>query len=134
MTEAAAYAGIGQSTLYEWVNRGRAEATRLADDPKAKPDPKEAPFLELADMVEKARGEAWVRNLMLIQRAARDGTWQAAAWFMERSAPDRWGRRYQTVEHTGPEGGPVQTQVSVSVADLEAELSEIIQARQKNAE
>ena len=50
-------------------------------------------YSDFRDAVEKARAEAEAQKLKAIHIAATDGTWQAAAWWLERSFPDRWGRR-----------------------------------------
>jgi hypothetical protein len=31
-------------------------------------------------------------NVEVITRAAKDGDWKAAAWFLEHKYPDRWAR------------------------------------------
>lgn len=92
METAARYAGIDESTLHRWIARGN--------------DTDDEPYHQFCKAVEKARAEAEVRNVHLIQGAAQGGTWQAAAWFLERSFPGRWGRR-DKVEHSGPDGGPI---------------------------
>lgn len=118
---AAAYAGISEATFHNWMARGREEARRLADGEKA--NSKETIFLEFFEAVEKARSEAEVRNVMYIQRAAQDGTWQAAAWFLERSYPRKWGRKDRH-EHVGDNGEPIR--VSVSTQDLEEKVKTIL--------
>ena len=75
---AAAAAGISKVTLYNWLRRG-------ADD--------EEPYAEFLNAVEKAAGEADLRDLKTIRQAAQDGVWQAAAWRLERRHPGQWGRR-----------------------------------------
>jgi len=75
--DSALYAGIGVSTFYLWLDRGRAG---------------ESPYVEFLEAVEKAEAEAMIANVAIIQRAAND-TWQAAAWWLERKRPDDWGRR-----------------------------------------
>lgn len=92
---AAAYAGVNQSTLHRWVARGKEE-----DAPEE--------FREFCEAVERARAEAEVRTVALIQQAAPN-SWQAAAWYLERSHPKRWARR-EKVEMSGPEGGPITLQ------------------------
>jgi transposase len=119
MDDAAAHAGIAYSTLASWNARGRRELERTANGEK--PDPKEAPFVEILEAVEKARAEATVRNVTLISRAAQDGTWQAAAWWLERTQPRKYGRR---TEVTGPDGGPMEH--NVTVADLEATIAGLL--------
>lgn len=124
---AAAYAGIADSTMYNWLDRGRKERDRAqSDDTQIKAT--EQPFVDFLEAVEKARATAEVRAVALIQKAASD-TWQAAAWYLERSAPKKWGRR-ERLEHTGPEGSAVQ--VSVSMDDLEAKLTKVLETRRGN--
>ena len=124
METAARYAGITPQCLYNWINRGGEERQRITDG--AKPKPAEAPYVDFVEAVEKARSQAEMRNVALIQKAAMDGTWQASAWFLERSYPKRWGRS-DRVEHTGADGGPVE--VSVSLDELEAKVSEVLKRR-----
>ena len=45
----------------------------------------------LAPRLETARANAEVREVALITQAAAS-SWQAAAWLLERRAPERWGR------------------------------------------
>ena len=99
---AAAYAGIGESTFYAWLERGRKERARLAASPNARPRAKETPFVEFLASIQKAQADAETRNVALIAKAAQEGTWTAAAWWLERKYPERWGRKErQQVEHEG---------------------------------
>ena len=78
METAAAFAGIDKTTLYAWLRKGR-KANR-------------GKHREFVDAVEKAMADAEARDVAMIGKAAADGTWQAAAWRLERKHPDRWGR------------------------------------------
>ena len=40
------------------------------------------------------------------------GVWQAAAWYLERRYPDRWGLRTR-LEHSTPDGRPMEHTVRV---------------------
>jgi len=111
---AAQYAGIDQSTLHRWIQK--------ADDPNA--DPR---YDEFRKAVENARAAAEVRNVTLIQQAANDGTWQAAAWYLERTSWQRWGRRTMV---SGEDGGPVK--VEVSAKDSLRETLEAMLARSES--
>jgi len=51
-------------------------------------------------------------------------TWQAAAWWLERSHHERWGRR-EKQELTGTDGGPIQIQTEVTPTQLE-EYADVI--------
>ena len=66
---------------------------------------------DFMDAVEKAEGEAELRNLAVIQDATKT-TWQAAAWWLERKHKAEWSSR---VEQTGADGSPVK--VIVEYAD-----------------
>lgn len=88
ITVAAAYAGISKTTFYAWLERGRKAKT--------------GPFADFVDAIEKAQADAEARNVALIAKAAQDGTWTAAAWWLERKYPERWGRKErQQIEHEG---------------------------------
>ena len=106
ITVAAAYAGIGKTTFYEWLERGRKEAARLAASSRAKPKDSETPFAEFADAIQKAQADAETRNVALIAKAAQEGTWTAAAWWLERKYPERWGRKDRH-EVTGKDGNDI---------------------------
>jgi len=110
---AANYAGISAATFYDWMARGREEPGSV--------------FAEFLDAVEKAKSDAEVRDLYLIDQAAQTGSWQAAAWKLERKFPHKWGRVNRT-EISGPEGKPVQVETmraellkTLGVDDADAE-------------
>ena len=115
---AAAYAGISTSTFYNWLERGKTERVRISAGEK--PKKTEEPYVEFVDAIESARAQAEVRSVALIQKAANDGTWQAAAWYLERSHPQRWGRLNRT-EISGPEGGPIETKIDIEALDAKIE-------------
>lgn len=123
---AAGVAGIGISTLHLWLDKGRTER-ELAELEGREPTPDRRIYVDFLEAVEKARATSEARAVLHIQRAAADGTWQAAAWFLERSAPGRWGRR-DHLQHTGPNGGPVE--VMVSGGELLDKLRRLAEQRQ----
>jgi hypothetical protein len=106
---ACSYAGLAPSTVYRWLERGRAE--RASQELGIDPDPNEAEYLELCESVEKARATAVLRNVSIIQTAANTGQWQAAAWWLERSMPNQYGRKIQA-----------EVSAPVSVKELEARM------------
>lgn len=107
---AAKYAGIDESTYYRWMSQGEGE-----DAP--------APYKEFRKAVENAKAASEIRNVALIQQAANNGTWQAAAWYLERTAYSRWGR-HNKVEVTGAGGGAVQ--FDFSIEELEAKVAKAL--------
>jgi hypothetical protein len=86
---AAAMAGVSKVTLYGWLKLGARED--------------EGPHVEFLNAVEKAQAEAEMRDLERVESAAENGTWQAAAWRLERRSPERWGRPGAQVAKSAPE-------------------------------
>jgi transposase len=70
---------------------------------------------EFSDAVEKAEGIAVRRFLGEI---AQDKSWQAKAWILERRWPKEFGRR-ESVEMSGPDGGPIDHRDVSSLPDHE---------------
>jgi len=118
---ACSYAGIGTSSVYRWLERGKAEDERVQKGEE--PNPEETPYWEIWDTIEKARSEATLRNITLIQTAAQNGSWQAAAWFLERTAPKLYARRSYS-EVTGADGGALE--ISMSIDDLNSKIASLM--------
>ena len=89
--EAARHAGISESTLNQWIEKGAEERRHIAKG--GKPRRRASAFLEFLLLVEKAMADAQVADLALITLAAQKGAWQAAAWKLERRNPAKWGRQ-----------------------------------------
>ncbi len=67
---ACEYVGIAVSTFYAWKENGRNE--------------KEPIYIEFLEAIQKANARNVIANLAVIQRAAKEKQWQAAAWLLER--------------------------------------------------
>lgn len=81
---AAARAGVSESTLHAWRARGRALA-QLEEESAFEPvDTEPALELVLYRRIEEADAIAAANALAQIAKAAKEGTWQAAAWLLER--------------------------------------------------
>jgi len=102
---AARYAGIGETTFYRWMEMGEDEEA-------------EEIYREFREAVEKAKADAEVRDVALIDKAAHDGSWQAAAWKLERKFPNKWGRVNRT-EISGPDGAPVKVDIDAKASLLQ---------------
>jgi hypothetical protein len=88
--DAATFAGVSVRTFYAWLARGREAAEALErGEPVESVDRDLAAFLH---MVEGSRVRVAVDLLTVVQDAARRD-WRAAAWFLERSYPEQWGKR-----------------------------------------
>ncbi len=95
-TVAAKAAGIGKSTYFRWLEEALKE--------NAKPE-----LVEFREAVKEAEAQAEIANIALIRTAAQAGTWQAAAWYLERKHAERWGRTTKLqAELSGPDGKPIQ--------------------------
>lgn len=101
---ACVYSGVGISTYYKWIED--------SNKPNARKD-----LIEFREAVERARAEAEVRNVVVINEIAKTN-YQAAAWWLERSFPKRWGRQ-QSVELTGS-GASLNVTVDAREAVMQA--------------
>lgn len=110
---ASQYAGIDRATFYRWMEKGKRDDA----------DPLYADF---AHAVDEAKASAEVRAVVIINRAASEGTWQAAAWWLERTRPKMYGR-FDRNEVSGPDGSPVR--IDVSTEDLERKVTAILTKR-----
>lgn len=118
---AASMAGVHRATVYRWLNEGRDAEFRLDAGEKLSKD--DQAKLQFYLDVDTARAEARAAALRVITNAATTGQWQAAAWFLERTAPQDFGR-FQRTEISGPNDGPVEVQVSSQ--DLESLVQQIL--------
>jgi hypothetical protein len=80
--------GIAKSTFYAWLLKGERSDSTLFQD-----------FLDAVRQVEAQRELEALATIC--QAAARD--WRAAAWYLGRRYPERWGNKRGIVgEHTAP--------------------------------
>jgi hypothetical protein len=87
---AAHFAGTSVNNVYRWLELGKIEAEKLAIGESL--DPNNSAYLEFWEELRKARAEAIVRNVAYVQSAAQGGSWQAAAWWLERSVPETYSK------------------------------------------
>jgi hypothetical protein len=78
---AARYAGVHPGTVHRWIKLG---------DPEGR-ERRNARCRRFRERVEQARAEAEVRHVSLVTKAG-ERQWRAAAFMLERGAPERWGR------------------------------------------
>jgi hypothetical protein len=84
------YAGLSKAAFEGWLEAAIAESDRVerGEAPRAVLKP----LMAFWDAYKKARVEPIVRNVARVQQAAQDGSWQAAAWWLERAVPELYGR------------------------------------------
>tara|TARA_R110000824_G_C15221116_1_gene677593 strand:+ start:3808 stop:4281 length:474 start_codon:yes stop_codon:yes gene_type:complete len=92
--DACGCASIGETTYYKWI--------QWADSDRK--DVKR--YREFRDNVKAAEGEATQAWLAIIEKAAREGSWQAAAWKLERRRDMFIPRMRQEV--TGKDGEAIR--------------------------
>lgn len=68
---ACGYAGISEPTFYRWMQEAERQGGRK-------------PQREFRDALKSAEAEGAAHSLAVINRAAKDGDWKAAAWILER--------------------------------------------------
>ena len=112
---ACTYVGIDDGTYRRWMAKGAEE-----DAPEE--------FRAFRVAVEKARSAVTLRMAGRILAAADDGTWQAGAWWLERSHPDQYGRRTNLA---GPNGGAIE--VKTDDEDREDRLRALVQQALEDA-
>ncbi len=82
--DACRAAGIHYNTLLAWEKKGENESS--------------GEYVEFLDALRRAEAEAVITNVEVITRAAQDGDWRAAAWFLEHKYPDSWARLEKRVD------------------------------------
>jgi hypothetical protein len=76
---ACQYAGVSTDSFARWVEK----------------------YADFAEAIKEAEGRAAVGWLAKIEKEASDGTWQAAAWKLERLYPAEYGRTVVDQRHSG---------------------------------
>jgi transposase-like protein len=99
--------GVADRTWRSWFQKGRDACEKL--DAGQDITPEEEIYAELHERVQdaKARSEAYLVDLVM---KAAPISWQAAMTKLERSHPERFGRS-ERLEHSGPNGGPIESAV-----------------------
>lgn len=91
----AQWIGVDRSAVLQWLRRGREERRRTSD-PRAKPRPDEAIYVEFLRAYELGMLKTEKAALEAIIKVGTQGlVWQAAAWILERRFPERWGKPEQ---------------------------------------
>ena len=122
---AARSAGVAHGTFWQWMARG------VGADPRR---PADKVFVEFGDAIKKAEADREITIVATIRSQVPDN-WQAGAFLLERTAPERWARPPQRIisEVSGPGGAPMQHEVRVNRFDAltqaEREQYEILQAK-----
>lgn len=102
---AAQYAGISKTTFFRWMRQGEE-----ADE--------DDPFRHFWHSVKSAESKGALNALATINRAATDGSWQAAAWLLERRHRYRKEAPIETMEHDEIEDEGTPEEIIAAIAEL----------------
>lgn len=106
--------GCHPDVVFDWLKKGR-------DNPDTYPE-----YVSLIEDIEYAEAMVESERVSIVKTAADTGTWQAAAWWLERRKPETWGRN-DTVRHEGGETPAIQVnQVILIDADARAASRELL--------
>jgi transposase len=90
---------------------------------------KNGKYVEFFNAIKEAEAVAENSYLEKIQKAAEGDpekdikpVWQAAAWYLERKHPDRWGRRERVVVNQSTDVRNVKVDIFAEIEKLEATL------------
>lgn len=89
---AAAACGVHKGAFYDWLRRSEKG---------------EEPYAGFSHAVERAAAESELSFADIIDKAAKTGQWQAAAWRLERKFPNRYGLKNR-LEVTGEDGKAIK--------------------------
>lgn len=125
ISEAAAYAGIGERTAHAYLRRGseaflRGATTEDTDDP-------DWSYLHFQQSFLDAKGKAKVEAVGIVRSVMRGNLkvgdvtvevsaelqFRAATWYLERSDPEQWGRVNRTGLGRSIEGEPEEAEPEV---------------------
>lgn len=73
-------AGIHMDTGFDWLRYGRQNPEKFPQ------------YVKLREDIEQAEAEFEADRVAIVKTAGDTGTWQAAAWWLERKRPEDWGR------------------------------------------
>jgi len=93
--------GIPKATYFYWLTEGEKAEAKVG-----KLNMSEVAYLDFLDSIKRAVQKARQVNLAVIRKAAENGNWQAAAWFLERTDFEEFGNKSK-YEHTGRDGKPM---------------------------
>ncbi len=128
--EAAKAVGVGKSTFYTWLGKGRDAAEK--EENGGDLNPTELLYMGFSTAVEQARGRATVYAHATI-RSHMAKTWQAAAWYLERTNPARYGRWMRTADEV-PTTAELEDEPVLVADDEDAGLDAVVTYARKWAE
>lgn len=100
---AAAYAGVGYTTVHKWLAKGRAK-------PRGRYGAFRRAVLDAESLVER-------RCVAVVIKAGLEGDVKSAQWWLEHKARKRWANT-QKHELSGPGGKPIEVKKTLDLSKL----------------
>jgi AcrR family transcriptional regulator len=133
LREIAEDAGVSKGSLIVWLD---SHADQYARALAARIDVLAADILDIADTcrigtitTEKANGDIETKTVDMVERARLQI--DARKWLAGKMAPKKYGDK---IEHTGPEGGPIQTEEVLSPRELARRIAFALSIGLKDAQ
>lgn len=127
LSDAAESAGVGYSTVKEWIARGEeftpdGNADKTPDEQLADLPDRERLYASFAAACARARAQARVSAVAQIRKAGQED-WRAAAWFLERTRPRDFARvtRGVIASDAGDMGGVTLAELAAMADDVEGD-------------
>ena len=110
-TISATLVGISPSTYFDWMSKGSNQ---------------QPGFMEFSESIKRACAQSTVNQVAHISRVADSGNWRAAAWMLERMAPESFGKHsHGCRELTSFRQKEVNNISETSIEDLEDKMQQI---------
>jgi len=116
-TIAATLVGISPSTYFNWMSKGSQKTPR---------------FMEFSELIKRATAQSMANRVAHISRAAEGGHWRAAAWLLERMAPESFGKNSTRAPEIGAQ--TLEKPQGVAIQKLEESVAQILEIRREQSE
>ena len=111
-TVSATLVGISPSTYFNWMSKGSNLEPR---------------FMEFLESIKRANAQSIVNQVAHIARAADGGNWRAAAWLLERKAPESFGKKCTRAPEVDTQ--TLEKPLKISIQKLEEAIGKILESR-----
>ena len=126
--DACGCAGISLTTYNRWMFTAENDGI-CPDMKKAIPSENLEKIRDFRSSIKEVEGEATRTWLAIIEKAARDGTWQAAAWKLERRRDMFIPRVRQEVTGKDGEAIRIESESSQALDVIESGIARVLAAR-----
>ena len=111
-TISATLVGISPSTYFYWMSKGSNQ---------------QPGFMEFSESIKRACARSIANRVAHISRVADSGNWRAAAWMLERMAPESFGKNSTRAPEAGRQR--LDNPQGVSIQKLKESIAKILENR-----